>query len=67
MYTLTVSRYSRYLSFNTLEELREELESYFSAKEKNIVEILLDFSKTPVKDGYKTNKYQDFTVCCYDC
>ena len=67
MYTLTINKYGRYLSFDTFDELKEELFSYFSASEKNIVEKLLDFSNTPIVDGYKENKYQDFTVCCYDC
>lgn len=67
MYTLTINRYGRYLSFDTLDELKEELSGYFSTKEKDLVNKLLDFSKTPTIDGYKKNIYQDYTVCCYNC
>ena len=66
MFTLTIQRYGRYLSFDTIEELREELSGYFSPKEKSIVDKLTDFSNTPTIDGYKTNSYQDYTVCSYE-
>lgn len=68
MYTLTIRRYGRYLSFETLKELKEELSRYFTPREINsgIVNRLTDFTHTPLKDGYRKNNYQDFQVCCYE-
>lgn len=68
MFTLTIKRYGRYLSFDTLEELKEELSLYFSPKEKanGIIEKLTNFNNVSKKDGYKEISYQDYTVCCYE-
>ena len=67
MYTLTIRRYGRYLSFETLEELIEELSRYFTPRELKcgIIDRLTDFTHTPFKDGYCKNNYQDFQVCWY--
>lgn len=66
-YNLTISRYGRYLSFDTLEELKEELSLYFSPKEKEsgIIEKLTNFDSVKEQDGFKQINYQDFTICCY--
>jgi hypothetical protein len=68
MFTLTINRYGRYLSFDTLEELKDELRTYFSQKEiaSGIVERLTNFSNVQKKDGYKKISYQDYTICSYE-
>jgi hypothetical protein len=72
-YSFTIKRYNTNKSFNTLEELKEEIGQYFTKKEKEsgIVEKLITFNPTLVNEnGFKyffaKNNYQDFTVCYYD-
>ena len=67
MYSLTIRRYGRYLNFDTLEELKEELSLYFSPKEKSngIIEKLTNFDNIQEKDGYKEISYQDYIICMY--
>lgn len=66
-YTLHIHRYDRYLQFNSLKELQDELKRYFSPRElaSGIVERLTDF-KNKNEDGYYRNAFQDFEVCCYE-
>ena len=67
MYSLTIKRYNRYLSFDSITDLKEELSRYFTPREiqSGIVDRLTNFNNTPLKDGYCKNDYQDFSVCWY--
>ena len=67
MYTLYISRYGRHLTFDTIEELREELGTYFTPSEKKsgIVDRLTTFNAARCKDGYIKNDYRDMSVCYY--
>lgn len=66
-YTLLIKRYGTFLSFDNIEELKNEVKRYFSPNEINsgIVERLTTFNESKRLDGYIKNDYQDFTVCCY--
>jgi hypothetical protein len=63
MYTLLIRRYGRYMSFDTIEELKNEVSGYFTKSEKAIVEKLTTFNS--FVDGMAKNDYQDFTTICY--
>jgi hypothetical protein len=66
-YLAIIKRYGRYLTFDSLEELKAELSRYFTDKEKasGIVDRLTDFDNVPVENGHKEINHQDFTVCYY--
>lgn len=66
MYTLYVGRYKRYMRFETVDELRVEVSSYFTRSEQNIVDKLCTFDPSKRDaDGLVVNKYQDFLTDCY--
>ena len=62
-YSLYIGRYRRNLNFDTLEELKEEVERYFSKSEKPIVDRLTTFDERK-RDafGMTENHYRDFVV-----
>jgi len=66
-YTLYIHRYRRHLSFDKVEDLREELSGYFTKSEiaSGLVDRLTDFSHKRPRDGIITNSYQDIEVSCY--
>ena len=67
-YTLFIRRYGRWLTFPTIDELREELRGYFTAREiaGGIVERLTSFEgRKAGEDGYVQNQYQDFETYFY--
>ena len=65
VYSLYIRRYKRSKDFNSLSELREEVASYFSNKEKCfIVDILTTFhNKQFNSEGIA--RYQDFSVYAF--
>jgi hypothetical protein len=67
VYSLYIRRYQRSKDFNSLSELREEVASYFSNKEKCfIVDILTTFhNKQFNSEGIAHNSYQDFSVYAF--
>ena len=67
MYSLFIRRYRRHMNFDSIVDLKDELSSYFTQREiqSGIVDRLVNFNTTPIKDGYCKNSYQDFEVCWY--
>ena len=67
MYSLTIKRYNLHLSFDNIIALKDELSRYFTQRElqSGIVDRLVNFNNTPIKDGYCENNYQDIKVCWY--
>ena len=70
MYSLTITRYGRYLKFDSIEDLTEELKQYFSPSEirSGIVDRLTAFRKPTPTDrgkGFVKNALRDFTVRYY--
>lgn len=68
MYSLTIKRYNRYLSFDSVEELTEELSSYLTQSEiaSGILTKLTDFNPTRRdRDGFVVNNWCDFRTDCY--
>lgn len=66
-YSLLIRRYGRHLNFDTLEELKSEVRTYFTKSEQGIAQQLCDFSKAKFVDDMAENKYRDFSVsCCLD-
>lgn len=63
-YALHIRRYDRYQTFDTLEQLKEEVSTYFTKSEGRIVDRLCDFTHTPFVDDVATNSYQDFSTSC---
>lgn len=67
-YSLHIRRYDRYLTFESLEELRQEVGLYFTEREKaaGIVDRLTSFVMKNECPGYWTGeqKYQDMTATC---
>ncbi len=63
MYTLLIKRYNRYMSFNTVEELKDETARYFTNSEKSIVEKLTTFNLSNADSyGMVKNDYKDFST-----
>ncbi len=72
-YSLTIHRYGRYMTFDTLDELKAELATYFTQREKDsgIVDRLTRFTMETVTDNYGSyrfaqNDYQDYQICAYE-
>ena len=66
-YLAIIKRFGRYLTFDSIEELKAELSKYFTESERasGIVDELTDFDNVPVKDGHKEIHHQDFIVAYY--
>ena len=64
-YSLLIQRYGRYMTFDSVEELRDEVRSYFTKKEQasGIVERLTTFNR--FTNGMAENKYQNMTVSAF--
>ena len=68
MYSLTIKRYNRHLSFGSAEELIEELSSYLTQSEiaSGVLAKLTDFSPNRRDaDGFVVNHWCDFRTDCY--
>ena len=67
-YSLYIRRYKRLMDFTTIEELRAELQEYFTPREiaLGIVDRLTNFDgKLPQGYGYVKNSYQDIEAFYY--
>ena len=67
-YALFIRRYKRWLSFEALEELHQELSQYFTQREiaSGIIERLTAFDGKCMDDnGYIKNSYQDIETYFY--
>lgn len=68
-YSLTIRRYGRHITFNSLEELVAEVKQYFTKSESGIVDRLTTFGKlTKVDDeySYAERDYRDMKVVCHE-
>lgn len=66
-YTLHIHRYDRYMTFENIHDLKDELKRYFTPKElaSGVVDRLINFERKNT-DGFYRNSFQDFEVCCYE-
>lgn len=66
-YSLYIRRYRRLMEFATIEELRAELQEYFTPREiaLGIVDRLTNFDGKTTRGGYIKNSYQDFEAFYY--
>lgn len=68
MYSLFIARYKRYFSFESFEDLCDELVGYLNPSDINdgVLEILTNFDPNRKnKDGFVVNNWQDFRTDCY--